>query len=256
MIPSLSPSIKSFPEWLVERLQSTINTATAQMSSGYRISQPSDAPDQISPLLQLQASLSHNQAVSSNLTTVQADVTSADQAVSTAIQLLDQALSLGAQGASSTSTSGDADNSGAASIVDSGADGFACQHASGRAVRLQRGSGQFSALCIAVDPTGSGRAGRDSLVDSSPEIRRSSIFRPTSGLSTITIQGQTGDTAAESDRRAEHPAARPGNYSQPRRHGTPAIHLFQRVFGERPGDRACQSGSSCPRHLKRPTIRD
>ena len=103
MIPSLSAQTNLFLNGL-SQLQSTINTATAQITSGYKISQPSDAPDQISPLLQLQANLNQNQAVSSNLTTVQTGVTSADQAVSTALQLLDQALSLGAQGAGSTVT--------------------------------------------------------------------------------------------------------------------------------------------------------
>src|SRR3974377_552557 len=103
MIPSISPSMNSFLNDL-SRLQSRINTATARLTSGYRISQPSDAPDQISPLLQLQAILSHNQAVSANLTRVQTDISSADQAVSTGIQLLDQLRSLAAQAATSTAT--------------------------------------------------------------------------------------------------------------------------------------------------------
>jgi flagellar hook-associated protein 3 FlgL len=103
MIPSLSPSSNLFLDNL-NRLQDKISNVTAQVSSGYQISQPSDAPDQISPLLQLQASLSHNQAVSENLTNVKAQVTGADQAVGSAIQLLDQALSLGAQGANATTT--------------------------------------------------------------------------------------------------------------------------------------------------------
>jgi flagellar hook-associated protein 3 FlgL len=98
MIPSLSSSMNSFLTDL-SRLQSTINTATLQLSSGYRITQASDAPDQISPLLQLEANLSHNQAVLSQLTRVQTQISSADQAVSSAISLLDQARSIGAQGA-------------------------------------------------------------------------------------------------------------------------------------------------------------
>lgn len=105
MIPSLSPSSNRFLDNL-NRVEQEIQTVTAQVSSGYRISQPSDAPDQISPLLRLQASLQHNQSVSKNLSTVQAQVSSADQAVTSAIQLLDQALSIGAQGASSTATAG------------------------------------------------------------------------------------------------------------------------------------------------------
>lgn len=103
MIPSLPPSTNLYLAGL-NQLQSHINQATARLSSGYRLNQPSDAPDQISPLLQLQANLDHNQVVQANLTTVQAGVTSADQAVSTAIQLLDQARSIGSQGADGNTT--------------------------------------------------------------------------------------------------------------------------------------------------------
>jgi flagellar hook-associated protein 3 FlgL len=103
MIPSLNPSSNLFLNGLT-RLQTRITLATAELSSGRRISQPSDAPDQISPLLQLQAELSHHQAVASNLTSVQAEVSGADQAMSTAIQLLDQARSLAAQGATGTTS--------------------------------------------------------------------------------------------------------------------------------------------------------
>ena len=103
MIPSLSPSSNSFLNG-IDRLQTTINLATERISSGYRINQPSDAPDQISPLLQLQANLAHNQTVTANLNTLQADVTSADQAISSALQLLDQARSIGAQGATGTTS--------------------------------------------------------------------------------------------------------------------------------------------------------
>jgi flagellar hook-associated protein 3 FlgL len=103
MVSSLDAAANSFLNHL-SRLQSTINTVTAQLSSAHCISQPSDAPDQISPLLALQASLSHNEAVSTTIARVKAEVSTADSGVSTAIQLLDQALSLGAQGASGTAT--------------------------------------------------------------------------------------------------------------------------------------------------------
>jgi flagellar hook-associated protein 3 FlgL len=103
MFPSLSPQTNIFLNGL-SQLQTTINNATSQLTSGYRITQPADAPDQISPLLQLQANLSHNQAISNNLTSVQASVNGADQAVSSGIQLLNQALSLASEGAGSTVT--------------------------------------------------------------------------------------------------------------------------------------------------------
>src|ERR1700682_4847576 len=103
MIPSLSPVANQFLNGL-SSLQSLINTPTEQLTSGYTINQPSDAPDQISPLLQLMANLSSNQTVLENLTSVQSTVSSADQALGTGVQLLQQASSLGAEGASSTTT--------------------------------------------------------------------------------------------------------------------------------------------------------
>src|ERR1043165_819788 len=103
MIPTLSPSTNLFLSGL-SRLQRIISTATAQLSSGYRANQASDDPDQLSPLLEQHARLSHNQAVASNLNRVLPDVSSADQAVSTAIQLLEQARSIGARGATSTTS--------------------------------------------------------------------------------------------------------------------------------------------------------
>lgn len=101
MIPSLNSSANSFLNHL-SRLEKTITTISDEMSSGHQINQPSDAPDQISPLLQLEASLNHNQSVGTTIARIQAEVQGADSGVSSAIQLLDQALSLGAQGASST----------------------------------------------------------------------------------------------------------------------------------------------------------
>jgi flagellar hook-associated protein 3 FlgL len=103
MVPSLNSSTNSFLNHL-SRLEATINSVSAQLSSGHRINQPSDAPDQVSPLLELEAGLAHNQRVASTLVRVQAEVSTADSAVSTAMQLLDQTLSLAAQGASSTAT--------------------------------------------------------------------------------------------------------------------------------------------------------
>lgn len=103
MIPSLNPSTNLFLTEL-SRVQATISITTEQVTSGYRINQPSDDPDQISPLLQLQANLNQNQTISQNLTVIQPEAASADQAIGSAIQLLDQALNAGAQGANSTAT--------------------------------------------------------------------------------------------------------------------------------------------------------
>ncbi len=103
MIPSLSPATNQFLTSL-SALQQVMTTTTEQLTSGYAINQPSDAPDEIAPLLQLMANQSYNQTVLENLSNVQASVTGADQAVSSAVQLLQQASSLGAEGANSATT--------------------------------------------------------------------------------------------------------------------------------------------------------
>ena len=63
---------------------------------------PSDAPDEIGPLLQLRANQLHNSQIQSNLTLAQTNANAADNALTSAIQLMDSATSLATQGATST----------------------------------------------------------------------------------------------------------------------------------------------------------
>jgi flagellar hook-associated protein 3 FlgL len=86
----------------VDRIQSRLQNVSQQLSSGLRISEASDDPDEIAPLLQLRADLAGNTQVTSNLGMAQTDAQAADSALGSAIQLMDQANTLGAQGASST----------------------------------------------------------------------------------------------------------------------------------------------------------
>src|ERR1039458_3917510 len=76
------------------------NTAppSRRVSSGKKIAEPSDAPDEIAPLLQLRADLQHNSQIQSNLVLAQADANSADSALGSAIQLMDRAQTLASQG--------------------------------------------------------------------------------------------------------------------------------------------------------------
>src|ERR1022692_808529 len=94
MITNLDPASALFLA-NVDRVQQSIAVANQQVSSGKKINVASDAPDQISTLLQLRASLQHNSQVQSNLTSAQADASSADSALSSAITMMDQALTLG-----------------------------------------------------------------------------------------------------------------------------------------------------------------
>lgn len=84
------------------RLQERLADANREVTSGKKISQPSDAPDQIDSLLQLRANQQHNQQVQSNLALAKTSAQTADDTLSSAIQLMDRALVLAAQGANST----------------------------------------------------------------------------------------------------------------------------------------------------------
>jgi len=86
----------------VDRIESRLQTVSQQLSSGLRITQASDDPDEIAPLLQLRADAASNTQITSNLGMAQTDAKAADTALGSAIQLMDQASTLGAQGAGST----------------------------------------------------------------------------------------------------------------------------------------------------------
>src|SRR5437870_3095943 len=104
MITGLDPFAESF---LIDvaRLQQRIADANRQISSGLRIASPADAPDQISPLLELRASLQHNRQILTDLGLAKSYSDGADSAMASAIQLMDRARTLASQGASSTQTS-------------------------------------------------------------------------------------------------------------------------------------------------------
>jgi flagellar hook-associated protein 3 FlgL len=86
----------------LQLLQQQMAQTQAQVSSGYRINQPSDDPGDLGDLLQLESSLGQVTQVASNLTSVSGEVNTAESALQNATQLLQQVGSLAAQGASST----------------------------------------------------------------------------------------------------------------------------------------------------------
>src|SRR5271165_5373647 len=85
-------------------LQQNIATTNSQLSSGYRISKPSDDPSAITDVLQLEFDSSRVSQTISNLNAVQGEVNTAEGALQSASSLLDQAQTLGAEGATSTQT--------------------------------------------------------------------------------------------------------------------------------------------------------
>jgi len=82
----------------ISQLQSNLNRTQLQLSSGLKVSTPSDAPDEVSAILQLHANIQANQQATSNLKNVQNEVQTADQGISSVTTLLDQVQTLASQG--------------------------------------------------------------------------------------------------------------------------------------------------------------
>jgi flagellar hook-associated protein 3 FlgL len=103
MTPGISPSSELFLSNL-QKIESRISTAERQLSSGLRVSQASDAPDQISSILQLRAQIAGVQQTQENLSTVTPQVQSAGSAIQQAIQVLDTATSMATEASGSTTS--------------------------------------------------------------------------------------------------------------------------------------------------------
>ncbi|HLY19872.1 MAG TPA: flagellin [Bryobacteraceae bacterium] len=103
MTPGINPSSEIFLNNL-QQITNRINTAEQQLSSGLRVSQASDAPDQISSILQVRAQIAGVEQTQENLSNVTPQVGSAENAIQQAIQVLDTATSLATQSAGSLST--------------------------------------------------------------------------------------------------------------------------------------------------------
>jgi flagellar hook-associated protein 3 FlgL len=88
----------------ITQVENALNQTSQQISSGYKVTQASDAPDQISTLLQLEANLNSNNQITANLSNVKAQVDTGESVLGNAVTLTQQALSLGAEGASSIET--------------------------------------------------------------------------------------------------------------------------------------------------------
>ncbi len=87
-------------------IQTQLNTAEQQVSTGLKVNSASDAPDELSPILQLHTDIQQNQNVQNNLNSVQTTVTAAQQALSSSVSLLQNAsvIATEATGADQTVT--------------------------------------------------------------------------------------------------------------------------------------------------------
>src|SRR3989442_15560434 len=101
MINSINPSADSFLE-NIERIQARAERAQRQLSSGLRVSKPSDDPDQVGNILQLSSTLARNDQIGRNLDQVKSEVDAGERVLSSAVSTLEQASVIGAQGANFT----------------------------------------------------------------------------------------------------------------------------------------------------------
>src|SRR5437762_6123149 len=105
MVSTLSPRDQAFLNRL-EQNTGRMNQAALDISSGVKMRQVSDSPDQVSELLQGRAALAASQQVSSNLSRLKTEVDNSEQAIANALQQFDQVQTLGAQGDTATQTAG------------------------------------------------------------------------------------------------------------------------------------------------------
>jgi flagellar hook-associated protein 3 FlgL len=98
---NLAPASATFLTDLAQ-VKTATDRVQGEISSGFKVQYASDAPDQISSLLQLEANLQSNTQVTTNLDNVKAVVDSAESALNSASQLTDAAISAATQGASSS----------------------------------------------------------------------------------------------------------------------------------------------------------
>jgi flagellar hook-associated protein 3 FlgL len=88
----------------LSQLETRISQVNKEISSGIRVNQASDDPSAVAPILEYQAQISQIKQTQTNLDSAQIEAQSADGALQQASSLMDQLVSLGANGASSTTS--------------------------------------------------------------------------------------------------------------------------------------------------------
>jgi flagellar hook-associated protein 3 FlgL len=103
MLYPLSPSGERFVS-SVNDIQTRLDRAQKQISSGQKVTAPSDAPDEVSPILQLRAELQRNTDIQSGLNSAQADFNAGESVLSSSVDLLESASTIATQATSITQT--------------------------------------------------------------------------------------------------------------------------------------------------------
>jgi flagellar hook-associated protein 3 FlgL len=103
MISNLDPSAQQFLNSL-NRIGERMNAAQRAITSGRRVNQVSDDPDQVSTILMARAHLESAKQTQSNLGRVKGEVDTAEQSLQNAVQLFERAHTLATEGATSFAT--------------------------------------------------------------------------------------------------------------------------------------------------------
>lgn len=89
----------------LHKLDAGMQRSQQQISSGIRVSKPSDSPEDVVDIMQLNTGIDLSVQVQSNLQLVRGAVDTSDSALSAAGKVVDQLIVIGAQGASTSSAS-------------------------------------------------------------------------------------------------------------------------------------------------------
>jgi flagellar hook-associated protein 3 FlgL len=88
----------------LSKIQERTARIQREISSGFRVSKSSDAPDQVMNIVQLRSDIERAMTIQTNLDRVDAEVNTAEAAVRVSVQLLERAKVLAAQTASTNAT--------------------------------------------------------------------------------------------------------------------------------------------------------
>jgi flagellar hook-associated protein 3 FlgL len=88
----------------LQQSQTALNTALQEVSTGKRVTKPSDDPGASAAMVQNAIETANNDQYTQNITTLQTSAQAASSALSTVVSSLTQAISLGTQGANGTNS--------------------------------------------------------------------------------------------------------------------------------------------------------
>ncbi|MBB5056371.1 flagellar hook-associated protein 3 FlgL [Granulicella aggregans] len=102
-----NPSLNASVIIDIQNSEQAVQTAFQQVSTGLKVNQPSDDPSASSSYIQLQAQAANVDQYSSNASSVLSQAQTADSVLTSVVGLLNQAITLGTEGANSTTSNAD-----------------------------------------------------------------------------------------------------------------------------------------------------